>query len=438
MTFRSRMMLVTAAASFAAAQSAAGQTTAAPGTATRIDERWRPYFGCWISQGGVVNGAGVCVVPTADPNVVEFTTVQGDSVLSVMPVSASGQQVTRTRDGCTGWERGVWSADERRLYLSAEFRCGDAAPQTSSGMLGLNDASAFTRIDAVKTRNSGAVRVINFAAARDSLRIPASIRLRLPSLMTMATYSARIEAASAVRVSDVAEAARNVEPTVVEAWLVDRGQRFALDARGLRELKAANVAPRVIDMMVAVTYPETFAVAVGGEPEMRPNERPRNDGRALDGDYIVVPAALGYDVFSPFGFGFGYGWRNAMLNPFFNTSYLGYGNLYSPFGYGYGSGYYGGVGGGGLWLPGTGPFVIVPGATRPSTNGGRAINGTGYSRGSGSDDSRGATPRGGGSPSPSVNSGGGNSGGGGNTSGGGSSAGGASAGGGGRTAKPRP
>jgi len=423
MTIRSRLLLATAAASFAA-----GHTAVAQGSTSRIDERWRPYFGCWLSQGGGVDGAGVCVVPTADPNVVEFATVQGDSVLSIMPVSASGQQVPRTRDGCSGWERGLWSVYERRLYLSAEFRCGDAAPQTSSGMLTLNDVNAFTRIDAVKTRSSGAVRVINFVAVSDSTRVPSSLRARLPQRVTMATYAARLEAAAAVRIVDVADAARFVEPTVVEAWLVDRGQRFALDASSLRGLKAAKVAPRVIDMMVAMTFPGTFAVAVGGEPEMRPTERSGNAERGMANPDMFGRGNFGYDMFSPFGFGFGYGWRNAMFNPFFNDPFLGFANFHSPFGYG------SGLGGGGLWLPGSGPFVIVPGATRPASSGGRAINGTGYSRGSGSGESRGATPRqGGGSPAPSVNSGGGGS-----SAPASSSPSGGAASGGGRTAKPRP
>ncbi len=435
MTLRSRTMLATLAAAVALVQTVGAQSP----TPTRIDERWRPYFGCWTSQGGGGTGPGVCVLPTADPNVVEFATVQGDSVLSVLPMSASGQQVPRTRDGCTGWERGQWSAEERRLYLSAEFRCGNAAPQTSSGMLAMRDVNAFSRIDAVKTRNSGAVRVINFAAARDSVGLPGSIRARLPQLVTMATYAARVEAASEVQVADVAEAARVVEPTVVEAWLVDRGQRFALDARALRELKAAKVASRVIDMVVAVSYPETFAVSVGGEPDVRPAaERARGDGRGYgdDGfmgrDPIYGQGAFGYDIFSPFGLGFGYGWRNGLLNPFYSANYSGYGNPYSPYGYGPYNG--------GVWLPGNGPFVIVPGTpagTSPGTteNGGRAINGRGYSQGSGSGGSRGAEPRGQSpSPSPSVNNGGGSSG---TSSGGGQSSGGQSSGT-QRTAKPRP
>src|SRR5213078_3935993 len=76
--------------------------------------------------------------------------------------------------------------------------------------------------------------------------------------------SARIAAGASVRSSDVMEAARAVSAAVTEAWVLERKQAFALDARELIRLADAGVPARVTDAMVAVSNPGVFNVAHRG------------------------------------------------------------------------------------------------------------------------------------------------------------------------------
>lgn len=403
--------------------------------AMAIDERWRGFLGCWASSAAGTMGPTMCLLPTSSSETVEMVTVVGDSIVSRSNVTASGQRVERTVDGCTGWESGRWSMDERRLYTRSEFTCGNASTQTASGIFAMTSSYGFSRIEGIRTKGGSRVRVMNFALL-DTAAIPAAITHRLPQQNSMPVLAARIESAAAVRLSDVTEAAQQVDTAVVEAWIADRGQPFSLSAKTLRSLRIAGVSTSIIDMMVAVSHPETFAVAAGGAPNARPAQQLRSgtDAYALANRRAAYRGgSLGYGAYSGWGDQY-FPWY--AFDGLYGLGYWSpYGNRFGGFNnFGY-NGYYNGFFGGG-WLQGGSPYVIVPANPNPPADSrGSVVNGAGYSQNGGSGSSGTARPRfpesvqqsggysqGGGSSGVSTSTGGGNS----------------SAGGGDRTAKPRP
>ena len=413
----------------------------------RVDPRWRPFLGCWASFGAGTRGPTVCLLPTDAPERIEMVSVSNDSIVSRSTVTANGTRTPVTRDGCTGWESGTWSEDDRRVYTRAEFRCGTGSTQIATGVYAMTTPEAFARIEGVTTKGAARARVVNFVWV-DTVRIPASVSSRLPDFDAMRISGARVEAAADLALPDVIEAAKTVEAGVVEAWIANRAQPFNVRARDLRSLRDAGVPATVIDMVVAVSHPRVFAVTPGIAPEavLRGTTAVNLSGLSFAERDAYQRELRNLRLRSAFGWGFGdpmfnafgfndwntgffspFGW-NGFNNPFFSHS--GFRNPYSL----YNTPVYGGGVGGGTIISG-GPYVIVP--AQPARNDeGRVINGAGYSASNGSG--------GGGSarPTPSVSSGGGYSsggGGGGASSGGGASGGGASGGGGGeRTAKPRP
>jgi len=200
---------------------------------------------------------------------------------------------------------------------------------------------------------------------------------------------------------------------VVEAWLLERGQRFALDAKTLMQLADAGVPARVTDAMVAVSNPQQFAVA---------HEAPATQYNRPDDEVTGrrIPVFLAPPPYDPYGWGYspyGYGYP-----------YSGYG--YNGYGYGYG-GYYGYPYFGGA------PVIVAPGGNVPGGGGGRMVKGQGYQPGVGAS-STGRTARPRNQPTPSDTRSSGSS-----TSSGASSSGSTSSGSSQpasttRTAKPRP
>ena len=98
---------------------AAAQLHAQPVSSARIDPRWRAYLGCWATTSAQLPGPTVCLLPTGDPNTVEMVTVIGDSIGTTVQITATGDRVSRKKDGCTGWDLARWSSDDRRLYTES-------------------------------------------------------------------------------------------------------------------------------------------------------------------------------------------------------------------------------------------------------------------------------------------------------------------------------
>jgi hypothetical protein len=434
------MKIRTTAALLAGMMFAAASAHAQQDTTVRIDEHWRAYLGCWASSSGGVSGPLVCVVPTASPQTVEFMTVVGDSILSTVPLTASGSRVELRRNGCSGWESARWSIDERRLYTHAEFTCGDGSKQVQQSMISIRNPDSFSRIEGVKSGRGSLSRVVRFDLQTVPGIYPASIAARIPSVHDMPAFNARLEDAAEFSFADIADASKDLDSPIVEAWIADRGQLFSADAKDLRAMKSAGVPEGVIDMVVAVSNPRFFTLAQSGAPMARPTDPFSRRGIGTNDDRMRAELerqriegalrsyGMGYnslvdwaDIYFPWS---GYG----IYNRYSNSIYGGYSNFWGPFGPVYG--------GNGGWVTGGSPIVIVP--STPVEPPGRMINGSGYSQG-GSSTSRGAEPR-----SPSVGSwdgGSSSSGSGGSapSSGGSAAPAPASTGGGEqRTAKPRP
>jgi hypothetical protein len=258
------------------------------------------------------------------------------------------------------------------------------------------------------------VRVARYRDAGIPATVPAEIASALRDRSGGAD-AARLRAGASVGASAVIEASRAADSTVVAAWLLEREQRFALDAKTLVQLAEAGVPGSVTDALVAVSNPAVFRVARASvETDSLPLERASARRRVTA---MAVPydpwtwGTYGLDTYR-YGYPYGYG-------------YSSYG--YSGYGYGYNNGYYGG------YAP---PIIIVNGRDQGAAAG-QMVKGRGYSQPAGSTTgstaherpSRGSSPSY--TPSPSTTSSSSGS----SSSSSGSSSGGSSEG---RTAKPRP
>ena len=327
---------------------------------------WQGWVGCWTAGpaiGGIAPSAVgplVCLAPTTDANVVDVTTIAGGKVLSTQRIDASGREQTLTSNGCTGTHRAQWSADGRRVYLKAVSTCA-GVERVTSGIIAMSSTGEWLDVQGVVAGRDSGVRVARYRDAGVPSEVPESIAAALKQ-RGWANQGARLALGGTIGTSAVIDAARLVTPAVVEAWLLERGQVFSLDARELVRLADAGLPARVIDAMVVVSNPKVFAVA-------RPDESARSGSASgarnaedeIAGRRIFVtmdpmssPYGWGY---APYGYGYGYGY-----------SPLGYG------GYGYGSGRGYGYSG----YPGyVAPIIVVNPQAQAR---GQAVKGRGYTQ----------------------------------------------------------
>ena len=355
-----------------AASLLAGALTLAPAANAqdpRADGRWQGLLGCWQpvtatsadtytawmeQRARDAEAPRLCIVPTANAHAVEFVTVAGGKVTTRDTIDAGNPHLARKRDNCDGWEGAAWSVDGRRVYLTSQYSCDGNVSRSSSGMLAMSSDGQLMHIDEIASGGTKSVRVARYrsVAAPEGITLDSAL---VPRADAIPVTAVRASMSGALTGADIVDAVKNVDQLVVEAWLVERGDRFVVDAKRLAALADAGVPGRITDLMVALAYPRVFAldrptrVASAGAPA--------GSGRTV---YVTLPPS------DPFGYQSGFGYRPYGYSPY---SYLYDG--YRNYGYGYGYGYY--------YQP---PVVIVRGsgggsAARPH---GHVVNGRGYTR----------------------------------------------------------
>jgi hypothetical protein len=426
-------------------------STAASAQGT-VDNRWQAWTGCWqavpapnettsafyddalslstlrlIPNASAASRAAptatplVCVVPASGQSAIQVITVDSGKVIARDTIDASGQQVSVSRDGCIGWRRAAWSADNRRVYLRSELDCTGGLHRSSSSVVAMAPTSEWLDVQGLRVSGNTAVRTRRYRNAGLPTTLPADVATAVTSAIggrQLAISTARASAGGQVLPSDVIDASRQLDSSVVQAWLIERGQRFDVDAKALVKLADAGVPGSVTDAMIAVSYPKYFELQRAPVSGMY-GEGPltRGDSARIASEYLFNRCSLGYDPFwySPCGYGYGYGGLYS-----YNRYGYRYGYGYSS--YGFGGGYYGGYN---YYVP----VIVERGASEPH---GQVVKGQGYTRGRSSSSGSSSSDGGGSRSSGSSGSSGGSS------SSGSSSSGSSGSSSSGRTAHPRP
>jgi hypothetical protein len=326
--------------------------TAAPLAAQDLDGRWMAFLGCWEPIGEVTDSGLLCV-RTVEDGVELFTVVAGEITTSDVMV-ANAEQRPRSMEGCEGWETSEFSADSRRVFTRSEFVCGEGLPRASSGVMSLTAPTQWLDVRSMDVGGEQVAWVQTYQLVGPERVAEAGVDDATQGL-GLAVRSARMSASRRITLADVREAAERIDTKAVEAWVAARGERFALDGDALIQLADDGVEESIIDVVVAVTYPETFAIDANAEARTR-------DAGALRGTRVG-------DGYGMRGGRYGFGARSFFWDPFYHGSY-GYSPLNSFYGrfsggrYGYGGGYY---------TP-----VVVDRIS--SGDRGRVVNGQGYRR----------------------------------------------------------
>ena len=372
--------------------------------AQATDPRWHPWLGCWnagdartSSSGGATDGM-VCFVPASGGPGVDVVVIDQGKVSHRDGLNPTGQRAPKTVENCPGWESAVWSVDDRRLLSRMEYTCGKITMK-GSNIFAMSSEGDWIEVRGTIVGANSTVRVVRYsptgvalAQATGAARSDSMPYVIVPQKGVNSRYS-RLAIGEPVDPDAVLDVVEHVDLPVAEAWLNELGQGFTLDARQLVHLADAGMPPKVIDLMVALSYPKQFAVrraapdrtmtgAGAGAFDYGPSQR---YGNALDCGYGYLPTMYGFNLgdcywgYSRYGYGYGqrYGYGSGYGYP--GYGYPGYG---SP-GYGYG-GYY--------W--GQTPIVIVPAgpAASPQPRG-QAVNGAGYTRRPGGGDGSGEAVR---------------------------------------------
>jgi hypothetical protein len=348
MRTQTQLLLAVAALLGGAAAPARGQDAA-------IDPRWLAYVGCWERVGDAK--ANVCVVPTDDRSAVELVTVLKGEVTARERIVASGARVQTTRGDCRSWSTAQWSSRGQRLYMRSEETCpGTTAAGT--GVIAMSDNGQWLYVQGMTLGGQTGVRVERFREATSELLLPDDVATAVRRGIS-AAMQARAAASTPLMIEDVVDATRNVDVAVLEAWLVERRERFTLDAKRLVALADAGVPSRVVDVMVALSYPKAFAINAASRQGERLGPSNASGPGTASGNYLAPYDPFCYDAYSMYPYST------------YDCSGIGYRYRYG-FGYGYD------------WYRGDHPVTIIYSGSSGGTGSrphGRVVNGQGYKTG---------------------------------------------------------
>ncbi|MCC7194386.1 MAG: hypothetical protein IT356_02395 [Gemmatimonadaceae bacterium] len=348
-----------------------------------VDARWQAWVGCWTPVAAApgtatARSAAVCVAPAQGTSAVDIISVSGSSVAGRVHMDADGQPHEVARDGCSGMETARWSVSGTRVYVSGKLLCTGGIERRASGVMSFDQRHEWLDVRSISSGEAQGVAVTRYQPLADSTGLPAELlpvfRLRGPQA-NMATLAA----SAPLTLRDIADVSASTDSSVAGAWLVERthGVQLNLSGRQLATLADEGVPPSVIDVLVAIAYPQNFALA-GSEGQDVVDRPSATQRRSADMYSYGSAPVYWYDpyfgpwsyYYDPFYTGYRYGLG----------SYYGYG-AYSPyFGYGVYSPYYG------YYYPGR-PIVVVnnpPGGTVGQDAHGRVVKGRGYTSGTGS------------------------------------------------------
>ncbi len=313
-----------------------------------VDSRWLPWLGCWEASDGGMEVPMLCLQPLQGGEGVELTTWSEGEVISTEAIYTDGQARESSREGCVGMEEARFSEDGRRVYLKSEYACEGGVERGATGLLAFANPMEWLDIKVIQVAGERVPMVLRYRMARAS-RVEAAGMDQVVAPRAMSVKAARIAASARLGPEDLIEATGKVDAKAIEALIVERGDPFPVDSETLVRLADAGVQESVIDLAIAVSFPNRFAVS-SGEPETIQGERTR---AAMPMGYVGPRSRWSF-------------WDPYYYDPFYYSPY-GYG--YSPYYYNYGwySGYY---------RPTT--VIVEP---RSQVEHGRVVNGQGYRRG---------------------------------------------------------
>ncbi len=319
---------------------------------TSTDHRWADWLGCWQietgREGEALSPADaprqirfapraplvtlpdadrplVCVAP--DENGVTMTTSRDAEVQASRTVVADGRARGITDGDCEGTQRTTWSSDGGLLFVHAGLACaGDRRRVTGVTLIGTN--GVWVDVRAVESATFNALQVNRYRRVGAQ---PDTSHRRAP-----------------LSLDAVTQAYASVSPRALEAALVETRPVFPLTGRRVLDLADAGLPPGLIDLIVALSFPDRFIVERHTSGNVGPALLQVSGSGAGRAGSVGQPLLLG----SPFSYAF--------------TSFDGWW-----------------MGTAAEWWGGTGTIATAPvtgtGASRPS-GAGRVVNDLGYTR----------------------------------------------------------
>ncbi len=303
-----------------------GSAVAQTSSEVRANSSLAPWIGKWTiiedRSADRTNETNLSVIVeirrTADNKGLEIVRKipQGPDVKEVLVPDGTRRPVDEKN--CSGWQIAQLIPEAGAIISSSEMSCKDSGSFTTSNlkMILANDQM----VDILGIKTAGQTRI-----ATRRLRFEQETTSAEDSRSRMTAMMARTAAAAPWNLNTIARLSGIVDTPVLEAALLERNVRLSITAKSLRQMEADKIPKEIIDLLVALAFPNKFDIQKNGQIALRPWSGSSSAGYS---SYAYTPSVgyypgAFYNCFSPYDYG-GYGYIG-LLSPGSCWSY------YSPF-----------------------------------------------------------------------------------------------------------
>ncbi len=226
-----------------------------------LNARWEPWIGSWRLVSNTINTVGtvlkeeylLTIRPDEKGKFVTMESARDKTVMFEEKIEADGERHPLNKDGCTGWYSYSWSETGKRLLFKGESSCTGNLSQKISGILIIDTIGDCVDIKLFKSGEEKAITIRRYRSVENGFVSPAPI---IPSK----AFVARMSAGTKFSIDEVIELSSKVEPEVLEAALVEMRSPFPVNSKQLVRLSDAKVPSQIVDLVVALSFPEKFTV----------------------------------------------------------------------------------------------------------------------------------------------------------------------------------
>jgi len=226
-----------------------------------VDARWLPWLGSWRLVSNKINTGEnlskqdyfLTIRPGSSDNSIIMKGNQADKVLVEEEIIADGLRHPLKDEKCSGYYSYSWSETGKRLLFNSESNCPGDAPRQISGMSIIDENRDWLDIQLLQNGTEKAISIRKYRNIDSGTA--ASLGFN-PDKIDIS----RISAAKNFSIDEIIELSSKLEPEVIEAALLELRKPFPINSRQLVRLSDSGVNSRVVDLMVAFSFPDKFTV----------------------------------------------------------------------------------------------------------------------------------------------------------------------------------
>ena len=228
-----------------------------------------PWTGVWSitdSRSATVDPtqkSAVEIRPTSDSKGLEITRHSprlADVSDTLIPDGT--RQPVATQD-CTGWRTTRWIPEGGLILESSEMTCKQTGAFATSTLKVMLAADQMAEILLVKSAGQPRVAVRRLTFEQDLAPTPDS-----PPVW-MAT-SARNKISAPWTLDTIIQLSKTIDTPLLEAAMIEKKVRPSLNSQSLKQIQGAKIPKEIIDLTVALAYPDQFHIEKNGQVELRP------------------------------------------------------------------------------------------------------------------------------------------------------------------------